>query len=155
MSASTPPIARRHARSGHAMLEFALAFSFLFPLFFGAFQFGYSFFLYNQLKNAIREGARYASLATYDSNNSNYTTAFGAAVQNMVVYGDPAGNGTSIVPGLTSSNVALDVTFANGIPAQITVSIRNYSLDAVFTTFVLNKPSCTFPYTGRYAPAGL
>lgn len=137
------------------MLEFALAFSFIFPCFYGVFQFGYSFFVYNQLKNAVREGARYASLKTYDTNSTAYTSAFGNAVKNVVVYGDPAGGTTPIVPSLSTAQVALTVTFASAVPTQVKVGIQSYRLNNVFGTFVLNKPAVTFPYIGRYAPDGL
>lgn len=146
---------RRNKRRGSALIEFALTFVVLFPLVTGIFQFGYCFFNYMALKNAVREGARYASLRTYDSNSSTYTSAFGGAVRNVVVYGNPGGGTVPSTPGLTTANIALTVTFRSGIPKSVTVSIVNYSLPAVFTTFILNKPSSTFPYTGRYAPAGV
>jgi Flp pilus assembly protein TadG len=145
---------RSWLRRGSALVEFALTFAVLFLLMTGSFQFGYCLFTYSQLKNAVREGARYASLLTYDSSSSAYSSAFGSAVRNMVVYGNPAGGSAAAVPHLTTANVSLAVTFRSGVPAGITVSITNYSLPAVFTTFVLNKPGCMFPYTGRYAPAG-
>ena len=153
MTPLAPP--RSPHRRGNALIEFALTFAVFFPLMTGTFQFGYCFFTYNQLKNAVREGARYASLLTYDSSSSTYSSAFGSAVRNMVVYGSPAGGSTPSVPRLTTANVSLAVTFGSGVPKRITVSITNYSLPAAFTTFVMNKPSCTFPYTGRYAPAGM
>jgi Flp pilus assembly protein TadG len=152
MTPLAPP--RSSRRRGSALVEFALTFVVLFPLMTGVFQFGYCLFTYNELKNAVREGARYASLLTYDSNSSTYSSAFGSAVRNIVVYGNPSGGSTPSVPRLTTANVSLAVTFRSGVPASIAVSITNYSLPAAFTTFVLNKPSCTFPYTGRYAPAG-
>jgi Flp pilus assembly protein TadG len=151
----TPPVEeRRNQRRGSALIEFALTFVVLFPLMTGIFQFGYCLFNFMELKNAVREGARYASLRTYDSNSSTYSSAFGAAVRNVVVYGDPNGGRVPSAPRLTTANVSLTVTFSSGVPRSVTVSIVNYSLPAAFTTFILNKPSSTFPYTGRYAPAG-
>src|SRR5262245_17518824 len=66
--------ARRRGQSGNALIEFALAFGFLFPCLTGTFQFGYAFFIYNELQNAVRQGARYAAFKTYDSSSSTPTT---------------------------------------------------------------------------------
>ncbi len=150
--------ARAHPRSrqrGNALVEFALGFAVLFPLMTGIVQFGYCLFAYSELKSAVRQGARYASLLTYDSNSDAYSASFGTAVRNMVVYGDPAGGTTPVAPRLGTANVQLTVTFTRGVPDTVKVSIVNYSLPAIFTTFVLNKPSSSFPYTGRYAPGGI
>ena len=39
----------------------------MFAIFSGIFQFAYSFYVYNTLVVAVREGARYASIKPYDS----------------------------------------------------------------------------------------
>ncbi len=143
---------RRRRQSGNALIEFALAFGFLFPLLTGTFQFGYAFFLYNQLQTAVRQGARFAAFKTYDSSSTTPSTAFLNSVQNAVVYGNPAGGSVPVVKSLTTSNVNLSVTFANGIPKMMTVSIQNYTLDALLRTFTLNRPSASFSYVGVYAP---
>ena len=145
---------RKHnrGRRGNAILEFALAFSFLFPLFTGTFQFGYSFFLYNRLHNAIRAGARYASLETYTSGSSTPPSQFSSNVKNLVVYGDPAGGTSPVVTGLTPENVELTVIFVNGTPKNMKVRLTNYTLNAVFGMFRLNTPVAVFSYVGRFAP---
>jgi len=81
------------SRKGTAMLEFALGTLILVPVFAGTFQFGYTFFVYNNLDTAVRGGARYASLRSYDSATSTPSSAFSTAVKNMVVYGNSAGTG--------------------------------------------------------------
>ena len=142
---------RAARRRGNAMLEFGIAFAVLFPLFAGSFQFGYSFYLYNELETQVRGGARYAAKRVYDSATSTPTTAYRTAVANMVVYGDPAGGTSPVVPGLTPSNVSVVVTFANNIPAEVTVSIVNYNLNAVVKAIQMNgKPKVSFPYSGRW-----
>ena len=47
---------------GSAMVEFALSATLIVSFFAGVFQFGYSFYAYNALEEAVRGGARYASL---------------------------------------------------------------------------------------------
>ena len=143
---------RRRRQGGNALIEFALAFGFLFPVIAGTFQFGYAFFLYNELQNGVRQGARYAAFKTYDSSTSTPSTAFRDSVLNSVVYGNPAGGTTPIVPSLTTNNVNLTVTYVNGVPGMMTVSIQNYTLDAFLRTFTINKPTASFNYVGVYAP---
>lgn len=144
--------ARRRRQRGNAVLEFALAFGFLFPAVTGTFQFGYAFFVYNELQNGVREGARYAAFKTYDSSSSTPTATFASDVKNAVVYGSPAGGTTPIAPNLTTDNVLLTVNWVNGVPGSMTVSIQNYTLDAFLQTFTISKPSATFSYVGVYAP---
>lgn len=143
---------RRKRQGGNALIEFALAFSFLFPVLTGTFQFGYAFFLYNELQNAVRQGARYAAFKTYDSASATPSTAFSNSVKNVVVYGDPAGGTVPIVPSLTTANVNLQVNYVSGVPGMMTVSIQNYTLDAFLRTFSINRPAASFSYVGVYAP---
>lgn len=150
----TSPVARarRRRQGGNALVEFALAFGFLFPVLTGTFQFGYAFFVYNELQNAVRQGARYAAYKTYDSSSATPSTAFANSVKNAVVYGNPAGGTAPIVPSLTTANVNLQVTFTSGVPEMMTVSIQNYTLDAFLRTFSISKPAASFSYVGVYAP---
>ncbi len=144
---------------GNALIEFALSFFLIFAVFSGIFQFAYSFYIYNALVTAVREGARYASLKPYESTSTTPTDAFRTAVGNMVVYGDanPAQGAKPVVPGLTNSNVALTVTGGGTgtltAPTQMTVAITGFSVDAVFGVWNLTgKPNSTFPYTGILTP---
>jgi Flp pilus assembly protein TadG len=140
-------------RRGSALIEFALSFSFLFSVFAGVFQFGYVYYLYNNLENVVRGATRYASLRVYDSATSTPSAAFQNAVQNMVVCGDPAGGGQPLAPGLTPDNVVVTVTMERNVPRRVSVEIINYQIDAVVTSINLNgKPKITFPYMGRFAP---
>ena len=144
---------RCSSRRGNAMLEFAISAAVLLPAFAGTFQYGYTFYTYNKLESAIRGGARYASMRSYDSSTSTPSTAFATAVQNVVVYGNSAGTGSPIAPGLATSNVEVLPTMKGGIPLTMTVRITGYQVNAVFSNFTFNsKPSTTFSYTGTPAP---
>jgi Flp pilus assembly protein TadG len=150
--------AKRRER-GEVLIEFALSFFLIFVAFGGIFQFGYSFYVYNMLVSAVREGARYASIKPYDSTTTTPSAAFLSAVQNMVVYRDasPPGGALPVVPGLATGNVVLTVTGGGAgtltAPAQMTVSITGFSVNAVFGTWTLRgKPNCTFPYSGILTP---
>jgi len=143
----------RRSRSGSAMLEFAIGSGILVAAFTGAFQFGYTFYRYNNLVTAVTAGARYASLAPYDTTTTTPSTAFSNAVKNIVVYGNPGGGTTPVLPGLATSNVVLTVTFINGVPGRMTVNITGYTIDSVFASMVCDtKPKLSFPYQGIYSP---
>ncbi len=143
----------REDRRGNAMIEFALAFAMLFPVLAGTFQFGYAFYIYNTLETAVRAGARYASLRTYDSPSETPSDNYLSTVRNMVVYGDPNGGDTPVVPGLAPEHVTVDVTFVDGLPRKVTVGVDDYQANAVFRLLDFNtKPTVTMPYVGRFDP---
>jgi Flp pilus assembly protein TadG len=150
------PKKRKRAQSGSVMVEFTLSLSVLIPLFLGTWTYGYSFYRYSELENAVRAGARYASLQKYDSATSTPSSAFLTAVRKMTVYGDPAADpntATPVVPGLTTGNVRLAVTFTSGAPRGMTVAIDNYTLPSFIGSVTLhNKPSVGFPFLGIFGP---
>lgn len=138
---------------GSALVEFALTVPLLVSLFLGAWQFGYAFYIYGQLEEAVRAGGRYASLASYDAADVSNPSAYQTAVTNVVVYGDPTGGTQPVVPGLAPSNVTVNVTFAGVFPSAVSVSISGYKLPGMFANIVLNgKPGAPFPYLGNWVP---
>ncbi|MEO8049567.1 MAG: TadE/TadG family type IV pilus assembly protein [Acidobacteriota bacterium] len=140
-------------RAGNAMIEFALGSGILVMAFVGTFQFGYTFLQYNSLENAVARGARYASLIPYDSTSTAPSGAFSSAVKNMVLYGSSSAGSSPALPGLTTANVNLTVTFTNGVPGTMTVSISGYTINAVVASATLtNKPKITYAYQGIWAP---
>jgi hypothetical protein len=57
------------------------------------------------------------------------------------------------VTGLTTSNVALTVTFTNGAPSAVTVNITGFQVNSYIGKVSLNgKPYVWFPYVGYWAP---
>ena len=141
---------------GSVTIEFTLCSLLLIPVFLGTWAFGFTFFQYAQLKNAVKAGARYASERTYDSASTTPSSAFRTAVQNMTVYGDPdadPSSATPIVAGLTTSNVQLTVGFTSGAPNSTTVSITNFQVLSYIGKTTLNgKPYVWFPYLGTWGP---
>ena len=140
-------------RKGNTMLEFAIGSSLLVMAFVGTFQFGYTFLQYNSLQNAVARGARYASLLPYDSTTSSPSAGFQTAVKNMVLYGSKTTGTSPALPGLTTTNVNLTVTFTNGVPSAMRVSISGYAINSIFATSTLtNKPQITYTYQGLWQP---
>jgi len=156
---NSPTKQRFGSRRGNALIEFALAAMVLAYALSGVFQLGYSMYLYNELVGAVRGGTRYASLAKLsNAGDKSIPTAYSTAVKNMVVYGttSPANGAQSVVPGLSTGNVNLSITWDSGsVPTDCTVSISSYTIDAVFKTLTLvNKPSYTLHYFGQYCSSG-
>jgi Flp pilus assembly protein TadG len=134
-------------RAGTALIEFAAALILLSGMFTGIFQVGYTFFTYTTLVNAVRAGARYASLQAPNSNVAD--PEFAKSVVNMVVYGDPrpAPSAVPVVKGLVPDNVQLTL----GTSAA-TVTVRGFAIDALFTKVSLaGRPTVTFPFTAGAA----
>ena len=144
----------RRRRSGTAIIEFAIGSGVLMAVFAGTFEFGYTFYVYNNLQSAVNNGAKYAAMRTYDSTNSTPSDCFNSAVKNMVVYGDPTGTATTpVAPGLSTSNVSVTPAFAKSVPSQMTVAVSGYTINSVFANITLtNKPQVTYPFLGGYAP---
>src|ERR1700693_1972417 len=96
----------KKSERGNALLEFALGWSILWALFAGIYQFGYSFYVYNTVLTSVADAAELGSKMTYDTASpSTFTTA----LQNMVVYGNTTTGTSSIVPGLSTSNVTVGI----------------------------------------------
>ena len=148
-------ISRRSHRSrkGNAFVEFALAASFLLPVFLGTFQFGIAFFYYNELLNSVRGAARYAGMRNYQSSTATPSTEYITTVRNVAVYGNPAGGTTPVVPGLRPENIQVTMRFTNGVPAQVRVALSNFSMNVIVKRMTLSKPYADFPYLGVYMPA--
>ena len=71
----------------------------------------------------------------------------------MVLYGSPTAGTSPVLTGLTTGNVSLTVTFANGIPSAMTGSISGYTINSIFTSTTLtNKPQVTYAYQGIWSP---
>ncbi len=142
-------------RRGSVLIEFTLSLSLLIGLFLGTWQFGYAFYLYAQLEQSVRDGARYASELKYDSATTTPTSTFLTAVKNVVVYGEPAPatGAIPVAPGLTTDNVALTVTFTLGVPTSMAVAITGYRLPTYFGQATLvGRPTTWFPFIGIFGP---
>jgi Flp pilus assembly protein TadG len=150
MSSFNKPAIIRKKERGVAALEFALGWFLLWILFSGAYQYGYSFYVYNRLMVSVANAAQLGSKISYDTGNP---AAFTAALQNMVLYADETApsNPSPIVSGLTAGAVSVTVsTDAQGMPRDVTVAISNYIIDGVFGKITLsNKPRATVLYFGQ------
>jgi Flp pilus assembly protein TadG len=135
--------------SGHAMIELAFSAAVMVTCIAGTFQFGYTFYVYNQLVTAVGNGGRYAAVSTYSAQDLDKRNQ---AIRNMVVYGDPqpAPDARPVVTGLTPDLIDVNWTVDSGAPSAVSIAIRDFSVDAVFAKFNFhNRPGVEFPYVGR------
>jgi Flp pilus assembly protein TadG len=140
------------------MVELALSLIVLTLLGAGAFQFGYAFWARQQIQSAIASGARFASRLDYQGRSAECLKRAFEPARNFVVYGDPRPSRSSepLIPGLHPSHIAVDFARdTQGMPLSVTLSMRGFELDAVFSRYRLNgSPSATLPFQGRYSPKG-
>jgi hypothetical protein len=145
------PVVKSRER-GHAMLELAVSAAVMVSCLAGTFQFGYTFYVYNLLVTSVGNGARYASTRTYHAGSEATVEQDNRAIRNMVVYGDaePGTGAAPIVPKLTPEQVDVKwILEDKGAPASVNVSIREYTVDAVFKSFrFAGRPTVEFPYIG-------
>jgi hypothetical protein len=123
----------------------------------GTVQFGYAFYIYNQLVTAVGNGGRYAAMRTFRAAAPRDIESGKAAIRNMVVYGDsrPAPNAVPQVANLRPEQVQVEwVTDESGHrPEYVNVFIANYSVDAAFGMVrFAGRPAVEYPFVGRFAP---
>ncbi len=114
---------------GVAIIEFMIVLPICLILIMATAEFGRAFLQYNTLTKSVRDGVRYvASNALVGSTgvvSINGTVV--AQAQNLVVYGNTAGTGSAILPGLTTGAV----TVASPGASNVSVSVA-YPYGAIF-----------------------
>ena len=140
----------RRDERGLQLVEVTIVLPILLMLFAATAEFGRYFYEYTTLAKATRVGSRYLSTAPTQATEDTIA-------KNIVVYGNPNGTGTAVMPGLTTTNV--QITRLGGtalIPDKIMVEITGYKHQPIFDlgalvnkNFSLNidvKPSVTMKY---------
>jgi hypothetical protein len=140
------------------MIELAVSAGVMVACLAGTVQFGYTFYVYNQLVTAVGNGGRYAAMRTFRAAGFSDVEIGKAAVRNMVVYGDarPVLGTLPQVLNLKPEQVQVDwVMDESGTrPAAVNVAIADYTVDAVFGIFrFTGRPAVEYPFVGRYAPS--
>jgi Flp pilus assembly protein TadG len=126
-------------------MEFSIAGVFFLSAVFGIVEFSRLLWTHNALTDAVRKGARYASIAAPNSQT---------AVKNMVVYGNTAGGTDPVVTGLTTSHV--NVVYSGGFDTKhgsVSVTISGYSvnLNIPFVTPTVTMPAYKASAVGESA----
>ena len=120
----------RRVYLGVAAVELAVTLVPMLILTFGVAEFGRAMFTYNALDKAARDAARYLTAPPPTALNPDQDAA------NLVVYGNIAGGGAALAPGLSTGQVNIsrqqNVPTGNGVANLVTVSINGY----VYTSMV-------------------
>jgi len=124
---------------GSTLVEFAIGATVFLTAMFAVLEFGRALWTHNALTDAARRGARYATM---------HASADISSVQNVVVYGNPAGSGSAMLPNLTTGNVSVNYSGTYQInKGTVTVSITNYKFQFVIpivgTTITMPNYSTT------------
>jgi TadE-like protein len=116
----------RKSERGVQLVETAIVLPIFLILFAATAEFGRYFYEYTTLAKSARVGARYLSTA-------GVTGTDDATAKNIVVYGNPAGTGSPILPGLQTSHIV--ITRSGGIPIlpqTVRVDVVGYQHQPIF-----------------------
>jgi hypothetical protein len=140
----------RRTQKGVAIVEFALILPFLLLLTFITTEFGRAIWEYNTLTKSVRDAARYLSTRT-PSNPADMAKA-----RNLLVYGNLAGTGSPLLPGLSLAHVTASGghpdccswQYAGTAPVinTVTVRISGYTFNSMFGT-VMGLPFGQVPFS--------
>jgi Flp pilus assembly protein TadG len=134
---------------GLAMVEFALSVPVLLLLVFGTFEFGHFLIEYSALNDAVNNAARYVAGAASAGTDGLLVTggAWGTLAtqgQNLAVFGNIAGNGAAVLPGLDVGQITVTEDTANN---NVTVAAA-YPYESLFgaaiPTFMGGSISTTY-----------
>lgn len=116
----------RSTQKGVAAVEFAVALPVLLFLFLGVVEFGRAFLQYNLLTRAVQDAARLvASEAPRgQAGTINLDAALVSTARNLVVFGNGAGTGSALLPGLTPGNVVISDRGGGNIAVTATYAYR-------------------------------
>ena len=132
----------RRSERGVQLVEVAIVIPLLMMLFGAVAEFGRYFYEYSTAAKAARLGARFMISKSLNSSTTNWE----AQAKNLMVYGNTAGTGNPILPGMTVSNVQFGYSGGsyaggNGVPERVTVTIVNYKHQPIFDLAKLTKSS--------------
>ncbi|HEY0386390.1 MAG TPA: TadE/TadG family type IV pilus assembly protein [Pyrinomonadaceae bacterium] len=132
----------KKSERGSTLVEFAIGATVFLTAMFAVIEFGRALWTHNALADAARRGARYAV---------NHAAVDSAAVQNVVVYGDPAGGPQAVVENLTPANVQVQYTDFGLGKGTVSVSIINYQFKMVIPLVggTINMPAYNTTLTGE------
>ncbi len=116
-------------QSGVAIVEFALILPLLLLLTMITTEFGRAIYQYNSIVKSLRGAARYLSIQTPNTRTDE--------AKKLVVFGNVAGTGPALVPGLAVANVATptwQTTGADPLINTVTITVAGYKFRPLVTS---------------------
>lgn len=140
----TQKMKNRRRERGATLLEFAIGATVFLTAMFAVIEFGRALWTHNALSDAARRGARYAV---------NHQATDVAGVQNVVVYGNPAGGTKALVDNLKTENVQVQYSSFGLGAGTVSVSITNYKFQFIIPIVgtTISMPNYTTTLTGENA----
>jgi Flp pilus assembly protein TadG len=114
-------------QAGTAIVEFALVLPLLLLLTMTTTEFGRAIYQYNTIVKSLRDASRYLSMQTPNTKL--------AEAKNLVVFGNIAGTGQALVPGLTVAKVSIPAwqqVGSNPVINTVTVTVTGYKFHSLF-----------------------
>ena len=148
----------RKDERGVQLVEAAIVLPIFLVLFAATAEFGRYFYEYTTLSKAARGATRYLT-------TSEVGTVGDTAAKNIVVYGNPAGSGSPLLPNLAPSHVVIEREGGTPVlPQKVTVKIVGYQHQPIFnlgaltgisglSTNVAVQPSVTMRFLLTQPPA--
>lgn len=126
---------------GVAVVEFAMALPLLLIMSILVVELGRALYQYNAIAKSVRDAARYLSMQLPDTQV--------VQAKNLVVFGNPEGTGTPLLPGLSVATHVPDPTWqpagADPVINTVTIRVSNYSFQPMFTSvFGVDFPAFQF-----------
>jgi len=122
----------KNTSSGQAIVEFAIVSTAFFMMVFGTIDFGRSIFMYSQLHNAVREGARYGKIMPSDQTGIkqrvvDYSSSLKITTADVTVSCNPSGCASgveSVEVKATSQFQAVTQNFLHIKPITLTAKAK-------------------------------
>ena len=110
-------------------MEFALLLPLLLLLTMTTTEFGRAIYQYNTIVKSLRDATRYLSMQTPNTKL--------AEAKNLVVFGNIAGTGQALVPGLTVAKVSIppwQLTGSNPVINTVSVTVTGHTFHSMFAS---------------------
>jgi Flp pilus assembly protein TadG len=137
------------SQRGLFLVEMVIVILLILLMAFGTAEVGRYIYQFTTLNKAVRDGARYLSSGANDAGgiiDLADTDAEVIAMKNLVVFEDPAGGGTALLPGFTTGDVTWNTAYVplasdpmNPNPNHVVVS-ASYIFQPVVRLPILDRP---------------
>ena len=144
------PVKSARRQRGIAMVEFAIVLPLLMLIMLGTAELGRAFYQYNTLNKAVRDGSRYLANTAINATTGVINLDLDnkrANTQKLVVFGNTAGTGNSLLPGLTVANIT--VTSPSAVHVTVAAQYAFRPLIASLPTFGLGNGDIPLNFTFR------
>lgn len=147
-------VRRRTTEKGLAIVEAAITLPFILMLLMATSEIGRAIYQYNAVVKSVRDAARFlAEPGTTSTGVLAISEAQTATAKNLTVFGNPAGSGEPIVPGLATGDVTVGIVSAQYV--QVTAQYTFQPLFGAIPMFGFGTDISLGTYTAAATMRGL